>query len=477
MARAGGGERSASVRAWTSEILASLALAWPLVLSNLAGTALTTVDVVLIGRLGPEPLAAAALATSLYITVLLTGIGLVVAVSPMVASEYGRRRHAVREIRRTVRQGGWMALAYCVPAGLALGQGDAILVAIGQDPGLAAAAAGYLDVLLLALLPQLLFALLRAFTSSLNRPLPSLVVALLALPVNLGLAWALIFGHAGLPALGLPGAALATNITAWLAVLGLAAVILRDRRLRRYRVFGRFWRADWPRFRALWRLGVPISGTLALETALFSGSGLVMGLIGAAALAAHTIALQIASLCFMVPLGLAQAATIRVGQAFGAGDRAAVGRAGWAACGIALGFTACTAVLLFALPRTLVSLFLDVDAAANAATVELALGYLAFAALFQLVDGSQAVGAGMLRGLRDTRMPMIYAAIGYWALGAPLGLGLAFAAGWGGRGVWAGLAIGLAAVAGLTIRRWTRREPLGLVPVPAGPGGPALPAG
>jgi MATE family multidrug resistance protein len=453
-----GGHRTG--RQWRRELGGTLALAWPLVVSNLAATLLTTIDLILIGRLGAEALGAAALATNLFHTCLMAAIGLVSAVAPLVAAEYGRNRHGLRDIRRTVRQGLWAALVISCPVLVILTLSEPILIAAGQQPPLAAAAARYLSALKWAFVPIVLFIVLRTFMAALGRPGWGLVIALLELPVNLALAWILIFGQLGAPALGLIGAGIATGVTATLALLALSLVLVADRRLRRYGLFGRLWRPDWPRFRAVWRVGLPIAAALLLETSLFGASGLMMGTIGSAELAAHTIALQIAALCFMVPLGLGQAATIRVGHALGAGDRAAVGRAGWSAFCLALGFTAVTAIALFCAPRLLIGAFIDLEA--NPEVVRLAILFLAFAALFQLADGSQVVGAGMLRGLQDTRVPMLLAGIGYWVVGAPLGWFLAIGLGLGGAGLWAGLAIGLTTVAALMIVRWIRRESLGL---------------
>lgn len=449
-------------RPWRSELRATLALAWPLVVSNLAATLLTTVDLILIGRLGADALGAAALATNLFHTCLMVGIGLVSAVAPLVAADYGRNRYGVRDIRRTVRQGLWAALAISCPILVILSLGEPLLIFAGQQPHVAAAAAEYLSALRWAFVPILLFIVLRIFMAALGRPGWGLAIALAGLPVNLSLAWLLIFGRLGAPALGLVGAGIATGLTATLALLALSAVLVTDRRLRRYHVFGRLWRPDWPRFRAVWRVGLPIAAALLLETSLFGASGLMMGVIGATELAAHTIALQIASICFVVPLGIGQAATIRVGHALGARDPAAIGRAGWSAFMLALAFTATTAIVLFSFPRLLIGAFIDLEA--NPEVVRLAVSFLAFAALFQLADGSQVVGAGMLRGLQDTRVPMLMAGFGYWAIGAPLGWLLAIGLGVGGAGLWAGLAIGLTTVAALMIRRWIRRAALGLEP-------------
>lgn len=456
-----------TLRSWPREIVATLSLAWPLILSNMAGTALTAVDVILLGRLSPEALASGALGTSLFHAVLVSAIGLVTAVSPLIAAEYGSRPHGVREIRRTVRQGLWVAITVTVPATIFLLKGEALLVALGQKPDLATGSGHYLAALQWALLPNLAFLVLRSFMAALGWPGWGLAIALLAIPLNFLLAWMLIFGHLGAPALGLSGAGIATTITASSGFLALAAVTRFDRRFRRYHVFGRFWRADWPRFLSIWRIGLPIAVTLAFEVALFGAAGLAMGIIGTVELGAHTVALQIASMCFMVPLGVAQAATIRVGHALGAEDRSGIRRAGWAAFGIAMAFMVVTATMLLGVPRVLVDAYLDPAIPANAAVATVAVHFLGFAALFQLADGAQVVAAGMLRGLKDTRVPMIYAGLGYWVIGAPLGFVLAFPYGLGGSGIWMGLAIGLAAVAAGLLQRWVGRDRLKLGTLPA----------
>jgi MATE family multidrug resistance protein len=449
--------------AWRAELRATLVLSWPLVLTNLAQNGLLTSDVVLTGWLGPEALAAGALGTNLFFAFLIFGTGLVSATSPLVAEELGRNRHAVREVRRTVRQGLWSAAAISVPIGAVTWNAEPILLAVGQEPALAAAAAQYVRALVMSLLPFLFYLVLRSFFAALERPGWPLVVGLAAVPLNIAVAYVLMFGRFGFPALGLVGAGIATTVSSSFLFLGLAAVCMCDRRLRRYRLFGRFWRADWPRFRKLWRIGVPIGLTIAFEVTIFNAAALLMGRIGADELAAHAIALQIAAFCFMVPFGVGQAVTVRVGRAYGAGDPDAVTRAGWVAFAIGVGFMVLTALAMLFAPRLLISAFLDLAEPRNAPVVAFAVTFLLLAAVFQLADGAQAVGSGMLRGLQDTRVPMIYAALGYWGVGLPLGVALAFLTPLRGVGIWIGLASGLAVVALLMLWRWLRRERLGLV--------------
>ena len=373
----------------------------------------------------------------------------------------------MREVRRTVRQGFWAALTVAIPIWVISWNGEAILLATGQEPALAKVAAEYMRALQWSLLPFLLYLVLRSFLSALERPGWALVIGLLALPVNLAAAYCLMFGKLGLPELGLVGAGYGTVVSSTFMFVALAFVISLDRQLRRYHLFGRFWRTDWPRYRALWRIGVPIGLTMAFEVTIFNAAALLMGRIGADELAAHAIALQIASLCFMVPFGIGQAVTVRVGRAYGAQDEAGVTRAGWTAFALGVGFMVLTASLMLIAPHLLISAFLDMTDPKNLPVIGFAVSFLVLAAAFQIADGAQAVGAGMLRGLQDTRIPMVYAAIGYWGIGLPLGVWLAFGANLRGVGIWIGLATGLAVVAGLMLWRWLRRDRLGLVILPA----------
>ncbi|MBL8587633.1 MAG: MATE family efflux transporter [Methylobacteriaceae bacterium] len=439
-----------------AEMAATLRLAGPLVATNLAQTGMTATDVMFMGWLGPEQLAAGALGTNVYFPFVILGIGFMSAIAPMIAAELGARAHSVREVRRTARQGFWAALIIAAPAMAILWNAEAILLAFGQAPNLAAQAASYVRTLMWSLPFFLLFVALRAFVSALQRPGVALTAVLVAFLVNALANWALIFGRLGAPALGLPGSGLATTIACVCMFAVIAIFATADRRMRRYHVFGRVWRPDWPRLRELTRLGLPLGLTLVFEVSVFNAAVFLMGIIGADSLAAHAIAIQIASLTFMAPLGIAHAASVRVGLAYGARDMAAVRRAGWIAFWLGTGAMALTAVAMIGAPRLLISPFLDVAAPANARVVELATQFLAIAALFQLADGAQATGSGMLRGLHDTRVPMIYALIGYWGIGVPAGVLLAFPLGWAGHGVWTGLALALTAVAALMLRRWSR---------------------
>ncbi len=450
------------------ELKATLALSWPLVLANLAQIGMTTTDVVLLGRLSREALAAGALAGNLYHATLIFGIGLVTAVSPLLAEEFGRRRHAVREARRTVRQGLWTAVIITLPLWVLLWNGERILLLLGQEPRLAADAGAYLRAFQWTLLPVLLFMVLRHFMAALERPGWALAAALVTLVVNGILAWALIFGRLGAPALGLVGAGIATSIATTLQLLMIVAVLLRERRFRRYRLFGRLWRADWSRMARIWRIGTPIGVILMFEITVFNAAAFLQGLLGATSLAAHAIALQIAATSFMVPLGVSQAATVRVGRAYGAKDPAGVARAGWTAFGFVMAFMSMTALLMVLVPDMLVGLFIDLSLPGGGEVAQLAATFLLVAALFQLADGAQAALSGMLRGLQDTFVPMLLAGFGYWVIGFGLAVYLGFRTELAGLGIWFGLAAGLAAVAACLGWRWLARGRIGLVPAPEG---------
>lgn len=445
---------------WLAELRAMLALAWPMVLTNLGQTAMTATDVMMMGRLGPDTLAAGTLGANLYFSPMIFGMGLVLAVSPMIAFELGRKKHSVRDVRRTVRQGFWMAFCVAVPIWLLLWQTEEILLAMGQEPALAADAAVYVKAMQWAVLPFYGFIILRSFISALEKPHWALVIVFSAVLFNAFCNYCIIFGNLGFPALGIFGAGITTTLSSALMFAGMAIVIMRNKTFRRYQLFGRFWRSDWPRFKDLFRLGLPIAAILAFEVTIFNAAALLMGLIDSVSLAAHAIAIQLASIAFMVPMGIGQAVTVRVGRAYGSGDRDGITRAGWTAFILGVGFMCCTALIMVTIPHILIMGFLDIYDPANAPVVALATTFLALAALFQIVDGAQAVGSGMLRGLQDTRIPMLYAAFGYWGVGLPVGMWLAFTMGMKGVGIWIGLFLGLAVVAVLLVGRWIRRDRL-----------------
>jgi MATE family multidrug resistance protein len=310
--------------------------------------------------------------------------------------------------------------------------------------------------LLFALPAGLGYVVLRCFCSALNRPGPPLVAMAVCIPLNGVLNYALMFGQFGLPRMGLVGAGVATAVVEWLMFIGLLVYIVRDRRFRRYGILVNWWRADWVRLRQVFAVGLPIGGSILMESMMFSAAVYFMGVISDIAIAAHQIAIQCAAISFMVPLGVGQAAVIRVGLAAGARDRAAVRRAGLVAFAVGCGFMAATSLVLVSVPELLVSAFLDLSDPATAPVVSLAVTFLGIAALFQIFDGAQVLGQHTLRGIKDTRVPMVIAGVGYWLIGMPACALLAFAFGLGGLGVWLGLALGLAFVSVILFWRFMR---------------------
>ena len=450
-----------AARSWGDELRAMLALAWPLILSNVTFQVIQATDVVLIGWLGPRQLAASALGLNLTWPIAFIAFGLVTASSPLMATVLGAKIRSVRDVRRTFRQSLWIVLFATLPLWVLLWNAESVILLLGQQPELARDAGLFLRGYMWAIFPWLLFQAMRNFLAALERPGWILIISVIGIALNAVLGWALIFGRLGLPALGIFGGGLASSIVWTLLALGLALVIVSDRQFRRFHLFGNWWRSDWARLRRLVQLGLPIGLAFGFEAAVFAAAAYLMGLIDADSLAAHAIALQIAALTFMVPLGLSQAVTVRVGLALGRRDREGISRAGWVAWGLAVLFMAAMALVIWTEPRALISLFLEPEARATR-VADLAVAFLTVAAVFQIADGAQVVGAGMLRGLHDTRVPMLFALFSYWVVGIGTGIGLGFFAGWQGVGVWIGLAVGLLVAALLMMWRWSRRDALGL---------------
>jgi MATE family multidrug resistance protein len=449
---------------WRAELGATLRLAAPLALANLLWMAIGTTDVIFVAMLGQRELAASSLAVTQYMLIAWSLTGLTGAVAPLVAAELGRKRHALREVRRSVRMAMWLALATGL-GGIALcGWGEAFMLLTGQDPEISRHAGSFLAIIRWAIPAMVGASVLRTFVSALGKPMLATAITAAAIVVNALGNWVFIFGHWGAPALGLEGSALASVITSHATLAAYALVIAADRRLRRYRLLGNWWRPEWQRMREMVRIGLPIACIIIAEGGFFSSAAYLMGRIGAAQLAAHTVALQVAALAFQVPFGVGQAATIRVGYHYGAANREGVRLAGNAALWTAFAFSFVGAGVMLLFPRGVLSLYVDIADPANAAMIALAVRYLAVAALFQLFDGIQAVAAGALRGLQDTRMPMAIALFGYWLPGFGLSCGLGLFTPLGGLGVWIGLAAGLVMVAVLLLHRWRRREALRLLP-------------
>lgn len=445
---------------WHREVRATLELAWPLVVAQMAQMALFTTDVVMMGWLGPQFLAAGTLATAFLHPFLLFGVGVLSIVASMVAQARGARQ--IRSVRRTARQGFWVATAISLVMLPVLWQAEGILLAFGQEPANSRLAAGYIDYAAWVFFPALLFTVLRGLLSAHGTTGVILWITLIGVGANILGNYALMFGNWGFPRLELVGAAISTTVVNSLMFLLTLGYILRHRKYKRYHILLRLWRPDWQRFGDIFRIGAPFGLMLMAETGLFATAAMLMGWLGTDELAAHAIALQCAGIAFMVPLGLSQATTIRVGLAFGQKDRHGIGIAGWLSLMLGTGFMACTCLLFLLLPEFFVRPFLDPALAQNHAPFTLAVAYLGVAALFQLVDGAQVVLGAALRGLNDTTAPMFIAIGGFWLVGFPIAYLCGFVWELGGLGIWYGLASALATVAAILLARFALRERLGL---------------
>ncbi|WP_193335259.1 MATE family efflux transporter [Devosia beringensis] len=446
---------------WAAELRATFTLAWPLVIAQLAQNALTATDVIMTGWLGPDFLAAGALATAFLMPFLLLGFGIVGAVAPLVAQARGARD--IKAVRRVVRQGMWAGIAVAAVLVPLLLQIRPIFIALGQDPDATIMAEQYIQIAVWMLFPALAIMALRSLLSAFDDTRIILWITLGGVAFNAAANYVLIFGYFGFPRLELRGSAIATVLTNLLMFGLMLAYVLRHRRFKRFNILIRFWKPDWPRFREIFRIGTPIGLTVLAEVGLFTAAALLMGLLGTDEVAAHAVALQCASMAFMVPLGLGIAATVRVGNAYGRSDPEGVRKAGWTAFVLGTGFMTVSCILFLTMGPLIVSWFLDPRSDANTSALGLAVTFLAVAGLFQIVDGAQVVAAHALRGLSDTKIPMLVALVGYWGIGLPIAYALGFMLEWRGVGIWLGLAAGLGIVAVVLVARFAMRERLGLM--------------
>jgi multidrug resistance protein, MATE family len=433
----------------TVEFAETLKLAAPIALTQLGQIAMMTTDIAFIGRLGSEAVAAASLAHTVFFVSFTFGMGLVSAVAPLAAQAFGARNP--RLVRRSLRVGLWAAFFIALPMMALSFRGEQILLGLGQAPVAAHLAQQYLLGLTWSILPALCFLAIRGFMSAVNRPEPILWITLAAIPANALLVYLLLYGAWGLPRLGLFGAGLATsivNVGTFLAGLWFAAY---RRPFRKYHVLGYIWRIDWELMRQLVVIGAPISISFLLEYGLFGAAGLLMGTISVTALAAHQIALQIAAILFMVPFGIGMAATVRVGHAIGRNDASGVRRAGFVATLLGIALTAALTLAVIVSRFGIAQIFLGESTDATAA---LSATLLLVGTTFFVADGIQTIAAGSLRGMNDTRVPLLFATLSYWMIGFPCAWWLGFWTPLSAVGVWIGLSVGTAVYATLLLLRF-----------------------
>ena len=451
---------------WRAHVAGTLRVGLPLILAQLAQSVIQVTDTVMLGWYGTQELAAVVLGTTLWFVAFIVGIGIAQAIMPLAASAAGADNP--RGVRRSVRMGlwaVWLSALILIPV---LYQGEALFLLTGQEPALASLADDYLVIALWGLLPAVTVMALRAFLSAMERTSIVMWATFGGAAINAAGNWALIFGNWGAPELGVQGAAIASATSHLVTLVPVALFCARHHLLRPYRIFVRIWRPDWPALAEVFRLGVPITGTLLAEMGLFTAAALMMGWLGTVTLAAHGIALQIISVIFMIPLGFSQAATARIGRAHGRGDGLGIARAARTALSMSLGVAVAGAVVLWLMPERLIDLFLADDDGNAAAVIATGTVLLAVAAVFQVVDTLQVVAAGLLRGLKDTRVPFLIAVLSYWGAGVPLAYVLGFPMDLGGAGIWMGLAAGLFFAATLLTLRYVRRERVAVAALPAG---------
>jgi MATE family multidrug resistance protein len=431
----------------------TLVLGLPLVGSHLAQMALHVTDTVMVGWYGVVSLAAVVLGASSFFIIFVVGSGFAKAVMPMVAAALGRDDET--QVRRDARMGIWLSIVYGLAVYPVFWWSAPILLALGQDPEVSALAQDYMRIAGLGMVPALVVTVLQSYLSALHRTQVVLWVTLVAVGVNIAANWALIFGNWGFPELGVHGSAVATVLVQVLSLLALALYAHLLPELRRFHLFQRFWRPDWHAMAQVFRLGLPIGLTGLAEGGMFQASALMMGWIGTVELASHGIALEVAALTFMLHVGLSSAATIRIARFDGRGDRIALRQAAKVAVVISFAVAIASVVLLLLIPGQIVALFLDLAKPESASILAYGTVLLGVAALFQLGDGMQVMALGLLRGVQDTRVPLVLAAVSYWLIGIPCSYILAFPLGFGGVGLWLGLVVGLfCAAASLMWRFW-----------------------
>lgn len=433
-----------------------MVLGLPLVGGNLAQLAIGITDTVMLGWYGVEALAAVVLASTAFFTLFIASSGFAAAVLPMVAE--ADAADDVVKARRVTRMGLWISMvmaALCMPV---FWYSEAVFLLLGQPETQAALGQSYLRIAGFGIFPALLVMVLKSFLSALERTQIVLWGTVLTAVLNGFLNWALIFGNWGFAEMGLRGAAVASLFSNFMTVVVLLAYVYGVPVLRSYDLFGRLWRIDAEALRDVFRLGWPIGLTSLAEVGLFSASAVMIGWIGTHELAAHGIALQISAATFMVHLGLSSAATVRAGRAFGRHDPDDLKRGGWIATVFSMSLATITVVLFLTYPEQLVGLFLAPDDPERPQIVAIGITLLVAAALFQVVDSAQVMALGLLRGVQDTKLPMVLAAVSYWGIGLPAGYILGFVFDFGVLGVWYGLVVGLAVAAVLLAARfwvWT----------------------
>ncbi len=428
----------------------TLILAFPIIIGELAQMALHIIDSAMVGSISYVHLAASALVINVMNIPFVLGIGMTISVSQMVSMAHGRRDSAA--VSHYLYNGFWICSITAVVIALVMVLSKYLLPYLKQDPEVVELAQPYMELMGFSIIPMLLFMTLKQFTDGLEYTKTAMMLSLLSMPLNIFLNWGFIYGNMGLPRLELVGAGWATLITRTLIFIALAWIILKHKTFKRYiKVSKRQWHINYRTLRELLRIGIPSSLQISMEAGAFAVSGIIIGTISAVAQAAHQIALSCAAFTFMVSMGLAQAGSIRVSNAFG--------RSNWPKISIIGKSTLLTALIYgvfcaicFTVFREQLPLFFNKELQ----VVELASLLLLFAAVFQISDSTQAIGAGLLRGIKDVKVPTFLIAIAYWVVGLPSGYVLAFYFNMGAAGMWLGFISGLTVASILLMMRFLK---------------------
>jgi multidrug resistance protein, MATE family len=427
-----------------------LRMAAPLALAELGWMAMGIVDTIMAGPLGPAAVGAGILGNMVFYPLAMSFTGLLLGMDTLVSQAFGARDP--QDCRRTLVNGVWLAIALTpLTVGLTMASIPA-LWAVKANPRVMVECAPYMRNLAWGLLPLFVFSALRRYSQAVNVVKPVTFVLVSANVVNFAGNWVLMYGHWGAPAMGLAGSGWSTSISrVYMAAAMAAAVIWEERRSGRA-AMRLSWRPEWRRICSLVSLGLPATGQIAFEGAVFGIVTVLAAKLDEISLAAHGIAVQVIATTFMVPLGISSAAAVRVGQAVGRRDERGAAAAGWSALAIAGLFMGAAGIALWVAPRFIVRRFI-----ADAAVIAAGATLLRIAAFFELFDGLQVVATGALRGLGDTRSPMIAHFIGYWAIGMPIAYVLCFPMGWGAQGIWIGLTVALIAIGVALVVVWRAR--------------------
>jgi multidrug resistance protein, MATE family len=430
-----------------AELRALLGLAIPVALSEIGWMTMTVVDVIMVGKLGPSAIGAVGLGNAIYYAPSLFGIGLLLGLDTMVSRAWGAKDFD--NCHRWLAQAMYIALAFTPLLMLFIVVAQPLFTARGVDPVVGVLTRSYVSILNWGTLPLLVYGGFRRYLQGVGLVRPVTFALISANLVNLAGNWIFIYGKLGMPALGVRGSALSTVFSRIYMAAVLVYFAWRHERGRGHPLFAHWPGPDWGRVRVLLNLGVPAALQVVLEVAAFGAATIMAAHLDPVALATHEIALSCAAYTFMVPLGISAAAAVAVGHAIGAGNPARARRAGWMAIGLGVAFMGLAAVGFLVIPRPIMEIY-----SRDPRILAMGVHILMIVAAFQIFDGCQTVATGALRGMGETRFPMLTNFAGYWLFGLPLGAVMCFKLGWGLSGLWTGLTLALIVIASLLLRRW-----------------------